>query len=61
VSYEKEAGEQRQRIQIYKDQGSHIAPSHLWSDLCRIACLLVLLEPYPACIKHRSLFQLPEE
>jgi tubulin-specific chaperone A len=29
VSYEKEAGEQRERIQIYKDQGSHVAPSHL--------------------------------
>jgi len=28
VSYEKEAGEQRQRIQIYKDQGN-VAPSHL--------------------------------
>ena len=26
VSYEKEAGEQRQRIQIYKDQGNHVAP-----------------------------------
>jgi tubulin-specific chaperone A len=29
VSYEKEAGEQRQRIQIYKDQGNYVAPSHL--------------------------------
>jgi len=61
VSYEKEAGEQRQRIQIYKDQGNYVAPSHLSRDLCRIACILVLLELYPACIKHRALFQLHEE
>jgi tubulin-specific chaperone A len=30
VMYEKEAGEQRQRIQIFKDQGSkHVASTHI--------------------------------
>ena len=43
VSYEKEAGEQRQRIQIYKDQGNH--PCSMCKVTCWIACILVLLEP----------------